>query len=751
MKVLVTGATGYIGGRLVSRLVERNLTVRVLVRDRERVRGRTWSEMVEVVQGDLLKPDSLRGAFDDIDTAYYLVHSMYAGPDFESRDRRAAENFCERAGGVGHVIYLGGLQPRGSKRLQTKVSHHLQSRAEIGRILNRKLPVTEFRAGPIIGSGSASFEMLRYVTERIPIMIAPSWVLNEVCPIGVRDVIEYLLLALDRDPRGVVDIGTDPMTYKQMMTLYARQRGLRRLIIPFPPLLPTWMGAGWIGLLTPIPAELAGPLVEGMSRGLRARLGRSQRWFPEIIPLTYEHAVRRALKTIDEQAVETRWSGALPDASDYALEDLEGLVREVRTRYVEVSPERVFRVFSSLGGERGWLTWNWAWRLRGIIDRMAGGIGLRRGRRDPVELLPGEAVDCWRVESVSAPNLLRLHCELRMPGRGWLQWEATREGDGTRLVQTAVFAPQGLGGAIFWYSFYPLIRLILTRLIRAIGNNALEEPRPARSRQIADDGVPPLPPSRSESLFRDVLNFVLHRPQMATLIEFASRRKREDYTHRILQRIGVDVTSYSMLNLHKIGIDVPVQHTFREVLAWDGDSSCWPNRIAKLERVTGEINHLRIRPLGITRFPFGSNSRLGWNVSPLFELNALKIQEAPRDLDPDNARYILFSCEGGYPIGVFVLYVRSSIAHQGETGRSQVFLGVGFNFYGRQNLSRLKPLNWLWEWIHNRVTANVLSRFKQLCEWRFERLQAGELTAPLPLQRESNPSLSCSEARKRSV
>jgi len=751
MKVLVTGATGYIGGRLVSRLVEQGVAVRVLVRDPGRIRGRAWSEQVEVVKGDLLAPDSLKGAFDGIDAAYYLVHSMYAGPDFEQRDRQAAWNFCDQAARVGHVIYLGGLLPAGPKQARARVSRHLNSRSEIGRILSSRLPATEFRAGPIIGSGSASFEMLRYLTERHPIMVVPRWVLNQVAPIGVHDVIEYLVLALDRGPRGVVEIGCDSLTYRQMMLRYARVRGLKRLIIPVPPVLPTWMGAGWIGLLTPIPVELAGPLVEGMSRPLRARLRRARRFYPEILPWSYDHAVQRALRLIEEQAVETRWSGALPDAPDYALDNVEGLVREVRTRHVEVSPEKVFRVFSSLGGDRGWLTWNWAWRLRGLLDRLVGGSGLRRGRRNPEVLLPGEAVDFWRVERVSPPNLLRLHAELRLPGRGWLQWEATREGDGTRLVQTAVFAPRGLVGAVFWYALYPLHRLILTRLIRAIANHALDEPRTARGPRLVEAGPPGAPPSRSGSLARDFQNFILRPPKTATLIEFVSREKREDYTHRILQRIGVDVTSYSVLNLHKIGIDVPVQYTFREVLAWDGDSSCWPNRIAKLERVADEIDHLRIRPLGLVRVPFGRRSRIGWNVPPLFKLNTIRIQDRPGNLDPDNARYILFSCEGGYPIGVFVLYVRSSIAHQGETGRSQVFLGVGFNFYGSRSLSRFKPLNWLWEGIHNRVTANVLIRFKQLCEWRFAKLQAGELAAPPPPQLESSAWASSSEARKRSV
>lgn len=468
MRVLVTGGTGYIGGRLVPRLLRKGHSVRVLVRDPSRLAGRPWVNAVEVVAGNLLEPETLTGALDDIDAAYYLVHSMYAGADFAQCDRQAAANFCRAASGLRHVIYLGGLQPE--RRI---LSQHLHSRAEIGRILSLHLPTTEFRAGPIIGSGSASFEMLRYLTERLPLIIAPDWVRNEIQPIAIRDVLSYLIAALERGPSEIVEIGGDRLTYKEMMEGYARVRGLRRGIISLPALLPAWIGARFIGLITPIPSSLAVPLVEGMTQPLVVRSERAKTLYGNVKPIHYEKAVKLALGRIQEQAVETRWSSTLTDEPTYEYADLRGLVREVRSLHVNATPDAVFRAFSGLGGERGWLTWKWAWWVRGLIDRLLGGPGLDRGRRDPQELLAGEVVDFWRVEVVNPPHLLRLRGEMRLPGLAWLQWEAQPERGGTRLTQTAGFAPQGLAGAMYWYSLYPLHRLIFTDMIEAIGQLAV--------------------------------------------------------------------------------------------------------------------------------------------------------------------------------------------------------------------------------------------------------------------------------------
>jgi len=468
-RVLVTGATGYLGGRLVPRLLRRGISVRVLVRDPNRIAGRPWIGRVDVACGDLLEPATLGGILDGVEVAYYLVHSMVAGKDFARKDRLAAEHFCQIAGGLPHVVYMGGLQPSSGR-----TSDHLRSRAEIGRILARRIPATELRAGPIIGSGSASFEMLRYLVERVPLMIAPRWVLNEVQPIAVRDVLSYLIAALEAGPSGVVEIGTDRLTYKQMMRIYAEVRGLRRWIATVPALLPARIGACWMGLITPIPRALAVPLVEGMRQPLVADSRRARQRFPSVVPISYRKAVKLAIARIQDQAVETRWSGASTNAPTCERHDARGLIREVRSLHVETDPAAVFQVFSSLGGEQGWLTWNWAWRLRGWIDRVVGGPGLARGRRDPVELLPGEAVDFWRVEIVRPPNLLRLRGEVKLPGCAWLQWEATEERGGTRLTQTAAFAPRGLAGALYWYLLYPFHRYIFTDMIEAIGRRAIQ-------------------------------------------------------------------------------------------------------------------------------------------------------------------------------------------------------------------------------------------------------------------------------------
>ena len=466
MKVLVTGATGYIGGRLVPRLLETGHDVRVMVRDPARIAGRPWASSVEVARGDVEDPASLGAALDEVDAAYYLIHLMYAGGDFAERDRRAAENFVAAGRHLRHVIYLGGLLPDAKK-----VSKHLASRAEVGEILRAGLPTTEFRAGPVIGSGSASFEMVRYLTERLPAMIAPRWILNEVQPIAVRDILAYLSLALERDPAGVYNVGASPLTFKGMMQEFASVRGLRRLIVPVPVLAPR-LAALWVGLVTPIPNRLAVPLVEGVVHPVVADTARARTDFPEIRPLAYREAVERALRQTTENVVATRWSSALGSAPAFELSQKEGMIRETRSCRTSADPGTTFAAFSSLGGDRGWLFWSWAWSIRGLLDRFVGGPGLRRGRRHPSELEPGDAVDFWRVERVDPPNLLRLRAEMKVPGRAWLQWETVAEDDGTQLVQTAIFEPIGLAGHLYWNLLYPVHKIIFSGLVRAIASRA---------------------------------------------------------------------------------------------------------------------------------------------------------------------------------------------------------------------------------------------------------------------------------------
>ncbi|MBI5595857.1 MAG: DUF2867 domain-containing protein [Elusimicrobia bacterium] len=465
--ILVTGATGYVGGRLAARLIGPGRTVRVLVRDPGRVLGRPWAEGVQVARGDLRTGQGLAAAMHGVETAYYLVHSMSGGEDFAAQDREAAGRFgaAAREAGVGHVIYLGGLLPRAA------ASEHLASRAEVGEVLAAAVPTTELRAGPIVGSGSASFEMVRYLTERLPLMLAPGWIDHEVQPIAIRDVLSYLSLALELEPMGVIDIGADRLTFRRMVETYAELRGLRRAIWTVPALMPE-VAARWVGWLTPIPNALAVPLVQGMVQSLVADTRRAREVFPGVQPIDYRTAVRLALERVEKGTVETRWSGALGGGPTAELEDSEGLARETRSRLVDAPAQAVFRAFSGVGGDRGWPAWEWAWVLRGMLDRLAGGPGLRRGRRHPDEIYAGEALDFWRVEASVPPRLLRLRAEMRLPGRAWLQWEAIPEAGGTRLVQTALFAPSGLLGTAYWYGLYPFHKFIFSAMVDALARTA---------------------------------------------------------------------------------------------------------------------------------------------------------------------------------------------------------------------------------------------------------------------------------------
>ena len=466
--ILVTGATGYVGGRLVTRLLAPKHAVRVLVRDPGRVTGRSWAANVGIARGDVRTGEGLPEALRGVHTAYYLIHSMSGGGDFASLDREAARRFgaAAREAGVAHIVYLGGLLP------PSTASEHLTSRAEVGAILAEAVPTTEFRAGPIVGSGSASFEIVRYLTDRLPLIVAPGWIDHAVQPISIRDVLSYLTLAADRSPLGVVDIGADRLTFRRMIETYAELRGLRRRVIWTVPAVLPRLAARWVGALTPVPNALAVPIVQGMVQSLVADTRRAREFFPEIEPIDYRTAVSLALVRVEKGEVETRWSGALGHASTAELEDSEGLARETRSRLVRASPEAVFRAFSGVGGDRGWPAWEWAWILRGALDRLAGGPGLRRGRRHPDQIFTGEALDFWRVEAAEPPHLLRLRAEMRLPGRAWLQWEAFPEEGGTRLVQTALFAPTGLLGTAYWYVLYPFHQFIFSAMVNALARRA---------------------------------------------------------------------------------------------------------------------------------------------------------------------------------------------------------------------------------------------------------------------------------------
>lgn len=474
MKILVTGATGYIGGRLIPRLLESGHSLRVFVRDARKIEGRKWFEEVEVFEGNLENREEISRAMKNIEAAYFLVHAMNDGGDFAEREKAIAENFASAAKDIEKIIYLGGLLPEGS------VSEHLKSRAEVGEILRKTGKTTEFRAGPIIGSGSASFEMVRYLTERIPVMIVPRWVKNEVQPVAVRNVIEYLVAALEREPLGVVDIGADVLPFRGMMETFAEVRGLRRIIVPVPVLTPLLSGL-WVGLVTPIPNSLAVPLVKGIINPVLAETSKAEENFPEIEPMNYREAVALALSKIDEKAVETRWSGSYgEDAPTYEMTDREGIFKEVRTVMTGASPESVFRSFTSIGGDKGWLAWGWAWKLRGLMDKIVGGPGLSRGRRHPTEVLIGEELDFWRVEDLKKDEFILLRAEMKVPGKAWLQFQAVPKNGLTQLIQTAIFAPKGLFGLLYWYGSYPFHFFIFDKMAQRIveGAEFLESEKP---------------------------------------------------------------------------------------------------------------------------------------------------------------------------------------------------------------------------------------------------------------------------------
>jgi uncharacterized protein YbjT (DUF2867 family) len=475
-RILITGGTGYVGGRLIPRLLSAGQNLRVMARDPGRLQGRTWADQVPVVPGDVLEPDTLRPVLENVSTAYYLVHSMLGGTNFHARDIRAAENFARASAeaGVRRIIYLGGLGDPA-----TDLSHHLRSRQETGEALRSSgVPVIEFRAGIIVGAGSISFEMIRYLAERVPVMISPRWVFTGTQPIAIRNVLDYLqaALALNGNDSQIFEIGgPDVLTYGEMLSGYARVRGLRRWIIPVPVLTPR-LSSYWVHWVTPIPAAIARPLIEGLRNEVVVRNDLARRTFPDIELVRFEQAVREALSNVQAGALETAWSDALStsqgDIPPVELKTEEGMIIERRTREFAVSPHAVFAAFTSLGGERGWLYANWAWRLRGLLDRLVGGVGFRRGRRDPATLRVGDALDFWRVEKLVGDRKLVLRAEMKVPGRAWLQFEVQPAGDQQRLIQTAYFAPKGLSGLLYWYLLYPIHRRIFSGLIDRVSDLA---------------------------------------------------------------------------------------------------------------------------------------------------------------------------------------------------------------------------------------------------------------------------------------
>ncbi len=477
---LVTGATGYIGGRLVPELLADGFAVRVLVRNARRVSDQSWAGRVDVVEGDAADPEAVAKAMAGIDVAYYLLHSLRDQHGFHDTEVAMAKVFvaAAEAHDVGRIVYLGGISPRVDP---SSMSEHMRSRTAVGSILRSgTVPTIELGAAVVIGSGSASFEMLRYLTERLPVMVTPRWVNMRVQPIAVRDVIYYLRQAatVDSSVSGAYDIGgPDVLTYRAMMQRYARTAGLKRRTIVAVPVLTPELSSRWVGFVTPVPARIAKPLVESLRHDavmgpVRASVIIND---PPGGLTGFDQAVRQALRKVREAHVETRWSDAtvpgvpsdpLPSDPHWAGGDV---YRDERETLVRSGPDQLWRVIESIGGENGWYSFPLAWEVRGVLDTLVDGVGLRRGRRDPWTVHVGEAIDFWRVEERVENACLRLRAEMRLPGLAWLELSMSAEaGELCRYRQRAIFVPRGLGGHIYWWLVAPFHGIVFGSMVRNI-------------------------------------------------------------------------------------------------------------------------------------------------------------------------------------------------------------------------------------------------------------------------------------------
>lgn len=467
MRILLTGATGYVGGRLLKTLEAKGYPVRCLVRRPEYLKNRIGPS-TELTQGDLLDPESLAKAMDGIETAYYLVHSMGSKGVFEEEEARSASNFASAAkkAGIKKIIYLGGITHG------KELSAHLRSRQQVGSILRESgIPVIEFQASIIIGSGSLSFEMIRALMERLPIMTTPKWVNVLAQPISIEDVVEYLLEAAESPftQSQIFEIGgPDKMSYLDLMQEYGRQRGLKRIIIPVPVLSPG-LSSLWLGLITPVYARVGRKLIESIRHETTVKDECALSSF-SVKPMPIRKAIERALKNEDLEFASTRWSDAVAGSlgSQWGGRRYGNRLVDARSREVACSSSEAFAVIERLGGKNGWYFANWLWHIRGFMDLLIGGVGMRRGRKDPQKIGIGDVIDCWRVDQFEPGRRLRLAAEMKLPGRAWLDFEVKPAPKGSLITQTAIFDPAGLSGLLYWYLVWPLHQLIFSGMLRGI-------------------------------------------------------------------------------------------------------------------------------------------------------------------------------------------------------------------------------------------------------------------------------------------
>jgi uncharacterized protein YbjT (DUF2867 family) len=477
--ILVTGANGYIASRLIPRLLGKGYRVRALARRPERLAGRAWLANVEVMRSDVHEPESLATALEGVHTAYYLIHSMASGRGYVRFELEAARRFASAAewATVQHIIYLGGLADPNAKN----IAPHMRSRIETGQNLRQgTVPVTEFRAGVIAGPGSISFEMIRFLTECFPVLPGPNWLHNKSQPIATVNVIDYLIAALDHPEArgGIYEMGgPEVMHYSETMLRYANVRGLKRLLLTLPG-IPVWLMAHFVDWLTPVPFSIATPLVGGLQSDSIVLDDSARHVFPEIELMPYEQAVSESLQDLMPGRLERVWEGV---GRETVRLRHEGFFVDYRRVQVEARAEDVYQVFTSLGGERGWLYANWLWSLRGLLDRLLRGLGANAVRkalpprsqaakkalitsRLGADIREGDPIDYYRVEALEPNRMMRLHSELWAPGEGWMEWRI----EGGELTQTAFFAPRGLPGFLYWYMLGPLHRFVFRGLIRAI-------------------------------------------------------------------------------------------------------------------------------------------------------------------------------------------------------------------------------------------------------------------------------------------